>query len=94
MRQGGEDEVDFVERTGIELLDRTTPDKRLPDAGALAEPLPGPAVAEQLHGRELRMRGEEPQQFAADIARGSKDGRPNHEERPYRHICIIMQVNA
>jgi hypothetical protein len=39
------------------------------------------------------MRGEQPQQLAADIARGSKDRRPNHSARP-RGICIVMQITA
>ena len=63
-----------------------------------AERLPGLAVAEQFRGRELGMRGEEPQQLAADIARGSKDGCPNHGGGAYRahlHIyaslCIFMR---
>ena len=45
-------------------------------------------------GRELGMRRDEPQQLAADIARGSKDGGPNHEGGPIARICIFMQVNA
>ena len=63
-----------------------------------AERLPGLAVAEQLRGRELGMRGNQPQQLAADIARGSKDGRPNHgggAYSPVLHIyasrCIFMR---
>jgi hypothetical protein len=42
----------------------------------------GLALAEQLRCVQLWVRREETQQLAADIARGSKDGRPNHEAAP------------
>ena len=62
-----------------------------------AKPLSGLAVAEQLHGRERRMRRKQAQQLTADIARGSKDGRPNHEKRLFTRLhiyareCILMR---
>jgi hypothetical protein len=40
------------------------------------------------------MRGKEPQQFAADIARGSEDRCSNHGRRRYVPVCIYMQVCA
>ena len=50
--------------------------------------------AEQLRCAQLWVAAEKPQQLAADIARGPKDRRPNHEAGAYRPICIFMQVNA
>ena len=94
VRKRGEDEIDAVERAVVELLDHRVRISRSEVRMDGAKRLPGPAVAEQLRGRELRMRGEKPQQLAADIARGSKDGRPNHEAAPIHAICIFMQVNA
>src|SRR6266496_5903380 len=55
--------------------------------------LPCPAVAEQLCSAHVRVCGEKPQQLAADIARGSKDGRPNHERTPitaFAYLCKKM----
>src|SRR5205823_9557328 len=78
MRQRGEDEVDVRKRAILELLDREIGKGRCEVRMNGAKRLPGPAVAEQLRGRELGVRGEKPQQLAADRASGSKDGRPNH----------------
>lgn len=51
------------------------------------------ALAEQLRGAQLRVRGAKAKQLAANIARGSKNGRSNHG-RLYSCICINMQVSA
>ena len=53
----------------------------------------GLALAEQLRGSQLGVRGEKAKHFTADIARGSKDSRPNHGQL-YSRICINMQVRA
>ena len=48
-------------------------------------------------GAQLGMRGDEPQQLAADIARGSKDGGPNHEGGPiaaFAYLCKLMHIHA
>jgi hypothetical protein len=37
------------------------------------------------------MRGDQPQQLAADIARGSKDGRPNHGGAPIHAIAYLCK---
>jgi hypothetical protein len=90
----GEDEVDAIERRFIEFVDDRVGKRRRKVRVDRAELLPCLALAEQLRGREFRVRGEKAQQLAADVARGSKDGRPNQESRAYLRICIFMQVNA
>src|SRR6185312_1835765 len=92
MRKRGKDQIDAVQRPLVEMLKirlRVSNGKMRVHRG---ERLSGLAVAEQLRGRELGMRGDQPQQLAADIARGSKDCRPNHGARPYAGNCINMQV--
>jgi hypothetical protein len=44
--------------------------------------LPGPAVAEQLRRAQFGVRRNETQEFATDIAGGTKDRGPNHERGP------------
>jgi hypothetical protein len=88
MRQRGEDEVHVRKRAVLELLDDEAwkgPREVRMDG---AERLPCPVVPEQLRGRERGMHGEKPQQLAADIARGSKDGRPNHGAALSTHLHI------
>ena len=94
--QSGEDEVDPVECV-VELLNLRIRIGAREVRMYRAERLSGLAVAEQLRGRELGMRGNQPQQLAADIARGSKDGRPNHGAASYQRVlhvyasmCIFM----
>jgi transcriptional regulator of arginine metabolism len=59
------------------------------------------ALPEQLRGREQRVRDKKAQKFAADIARGSENGCPNHWEarllaylHKYARLCIDMHMNA
>ena len=97
MRKRGEDEIDVVERLLLELLDHGIADK--PPRGADAPPRPParPCCRRTSRGLELRMRGNQPQQLAADIAGGSKDGSPNHRRRPIHVIaflCKHMHINA
>ena len=59
--------------------------------------LPSFALAEQFRGLKLRVRCDQPQQLAADIARGSEDRRSNHEACPIRLIaflCKLMHIHA
>ena len=62
-----------------------------------AERLTRLAVAEQSRRAQLGVGGEQPQQLAADIARGSEDGSPNHEGRPmvaFAYLCKMMHMYA
>ena len=97
MRQRSEEEVNVSKRAVLELLDDKAWKGRREVRMHGAKPLPCPAVAEQLRGRELRMPGEKPQQLAADIARGSKDGRPNHGSRSiyaFAYLCKLLHIHA
>ena len=49
--------------------------------------LSGIAFAEQFRGLKLWVRGDQAQQLAANIARGSEDRRSNHGARSINHIA-------
>src|SRR6185369_17350297 len=93
VRKRREDKIDPVERSLVERLDARFGIGRRQMRMDAAERLARLAVAEQLRGRARRMRGKQAQQLAADIARSSKDGRPNHRAATIRY-CMIMQINA
>src|SRR6476646_2536666 len=77
VRKRRKDEVDAAQ-ISVELLEGCTricaSEVRMDGTDRLARL----ALAEQLRGREHRVRGNQPQQLAADVARGTKDRRPNH----------------
>ena len=93
VRQGGEDEVDAVERAILEPLDRRVREGRREVRMDLADALPRLAITEQALGEQLRVAREQPQQLTADIARGTKDRGSNHRAA-YRRYCIVMQASA
>ena len=85
-----EDEVDPIE-SAVEFLDNSLRTSSREVRMHCAEQLPCLALAEQLRGRELGMRGDQPQQLAADKARGSKDRRPNHGGAPIHVIAYLCK---
>jgi hypothetical protein len=64
----GEDKVDAVERSLLEFLEDGIGVNGRQVRMHRPERLPSLALAEQTRRRELRMRSNEPQQLAADIA--------------------------
>src|SRR5690348_8181874 len=97
MGKSREQEIDAVERP-VELLDDGVGIFCGQVRVNRAELPSRLALAEQLHRRELRMRGDKPQQLAADIARSAKDRSPNHGGGLFTHLhiyasmCIIMRM--
>src|ERR1041385_4495310 len=90
MRQGRENQID-VREVSLEPVDgriRVSSREMRMDGG---DRLPGLAVAVQLHGRERGMRRYQPQQLTANIARGSKDRRPNHGGAPIFDVAFICK---
>src|SRR5262249_47828786 len=97
VRKGCEDKIDSVERSVAELLKHRAREDGSKMRVDERDRLPGLALAEHLRRHDLRMRGNQPQQLAADIARGSKDGRPNHEAAPIHwiaYLCKCMHIHA
>jgi hypothetical protein len=67
VRKRGEDEVDPVEGP-VKLFDDRIRVRARKMRVHSTDRLPGLAVAEQFRGRELGMRGDEPEQLAPNIA--------------------------
>src|SRR5205823_2723444 len=96
VRKRGEHEVDAFEGA-VELLDGGNRISRGQVRMNGAELPPGLALPKQLRRHEFGMRGDQPQQLAADIARGSKDGCPNHAAAPIQRIaylCKYVHIHA
>src|SRR5262249_839912 len=93
----GENKVDAVERSLAVLFERRIRVARREMRVDKAKLLPGLPLSEQFRGRELGMSGKQPQQLAADIARGSEDGRPNHGAAPIHwivYLCKCVHIHA
>ena len=77
--QGGEDQVDAVQRLGCITIHDRVRDRPARDGGGRgSSACARPAAAEQLRRAQMRMLGAEPEKLRADKARGSKDGDANH----------------
>jgi hypothetical protein len=78
MRKREKQKVEFLQPRLVELFDDGIRISRGDVGMDIGDFLPRAAIAEQAGRHQLGMRGAEPQQLASDIARGTKDGRPNH----------------